>query len=216
MRQGLAIVATLCVLGLIGCSGKSASPVAESDPSDAGATVANHAGQPHPVAVPATAKPEEVVSVFLDAIRRGDSATTEALLTAKAREELEKHDFAVVPQATPNMQFDITGTQIVGQNDGAHVHCRWTERYEDGDESYDVVWVLRQHPEGWRVAGLAMQLVPEQPVQFLNFEDVADMEQKKADMEQKKNEAMSAMQPAAETAQQPGATPSGTGTTIER
>jgi hypothetical protein len=210
MRHGLAIVASICALGLIGCSpkpiGGGSAPAGQDGASQsANAQAADGTGQPQPVAVPADAGPDHVVSVFLDAIRRGDSTTTEALLTTKAREELEKENFAVVPEATPHMQFQILGTQIVGQNSGAHVRCRWTERYEDGEESYEVTWVLRQQLEGWRVAGLAMQLVPEQPAQFLNFEDVADMERKK-------DEAMAALDgPAIETAQQgqePGPTSS--------
>jgi hypothetical protein len=78
------------------------------------------------------------------------------------------------------------------------------------------VWVLRQESAGWRVAGLAMQLPPSQETQFLNFEDVADMERKK-------NEAAAAMAaaetaladvPATETAQQPSL--QSPGTSIER
>jgi hypothetical protein len=44
---------------------------------------------------------------------------------------------------------------------------------------------------------MAMELIPQQPMQFLNFEDPEDMLRKK-------EEAIAAMQPpAAETAQQP-------------
>jgi ketosteroid isomerase-like protein len=217
MRHGLAIVAAICAFGLIGCSGQTASaPATDSSTpptaQDQGPeqTAGTGIRQPQPIEVPASARPDEVVSTFLDAIRRGDSATTEALLTNKAQEELAKHDFAVVPQATPNMQFQILGTQTVGDASGAHVTCRWTERYEDGDQSYDVTWVLRRQAEGWRVAGLAMQLIPDQQPQFLNFEDVADMERKK-------DEAMEAMQPpAVETAQQPLSAAEATGQPIER
>jgi hypothetical protein len=80
-----------------------------------------------------------------------------------------------------------------------HVSSVWTEKFDDGEEKYEIVWALRRQQEGWRLAGMAMQLIPGQPMQFLNFENPEDMLKKKDD-------AIAAMQaPAAETAQQPPA-----------
>src|SRR4029453_15166844 len=77
----------------------------------------------------------------------------------------------------------------------------WTETYPDGTIKYDVVWVLRRQAEGWRIAGMAIELVPGQPPAFLNFEDAADMAKKY-------EEAMAASQPgAAEVAANPNAGP---------
>lgn len=74
----------------------------------------------------------------------------------------------------------------------------WTETYPDGAITYEIVWVLRRQAEGWRIAGMALELLPGQPPQFLNFEDPQDMMQK--------HEAALAAQEqaaAAETAQAP-------------
>jgi len=65
------------------------------------------------------------------------------------------------------------------------------------EANYEIVWVLRREKEGWRLAGMATELVPGQEPQFLNFEDPDDMIRKR-------DEAIAAMQgPAAQTAQQP-------------
>jgi hypothetical protein len=191
-------------LSLLGCKGQTASAPADgatetAAPAATTATLAQPATQP--IAVPAAAAPDQVITVFLNALRTGDSPTTESLLTAKAREELTKHSMSVDVQSAPNAIYEIRAAQILADNSGgAHVSSLWTEKFDNGDETYEIVWVLRHQPEGWRVAGMMMQLLPEQQAQFLNFENPEDMMKKR-------EEAMASLeQPAAQTAQQP-ATP---------
>src|SRR5207253_11183175 len=136
-------------------------------------------------------------------LRSGDSPTTESLLTGKARQELAKHSLSVDVQSAPNATYQVRPAEILGDQSGAHVKSVWTERFDDGDETYEIVWALRRQQDGWRLAGMAMQLVPGQSVQFLNFENPEDMLRKK-------DEAIAAMQaPAAQTAQQPQNLPLG-------
>ena len=135
---------------------------------------------------------------FSTRLRSGDSPTTESLLTSKARQELARHSLSVDVQSAPNATYQVRPAEVL-KNDpsGAHVSSIWTEKFDDGEETYEIVWALRHQPEGWRLAGMAMQLIPGQQMQFLNFEDPEDMLRKK-------DEAIAAMQPpVAETAQQP-------------
>jgi hypothetical protein len=206
---GIALVLTV---GFAGCSskgqteGQAASPQAPAAANGA-ATAAAPASQP--IAVPANASPDQVVTVFLNALRSGDSPTTESLLTTKAREELAKHMLSVDVQSAPNSTYQVRPAEgVAGDPQGAHVSSVWTEKFDDGEETYEIVWALRRQNEGWRVAGMAMQLLAGQSMQFLNFEDPEDMLKKK-------DEALAAMQqPAAETAQQPPS--AGQPTAIER
>lgn len=204
MRRLLVIGALVCGMGLVGCGGgdkaaESAKADAKGQSQQQGAPANAKAGQPgKPVEVPATAKPDQVMAVFLDALKAGDQATTASLLTKKALEETSKRQLSVCPEATPHMQYEISQVGVLADNpNGAHVAVRWTEKYQDGDVSYDVTWVLRRQPEGWRVAGMAMELIPGQGQEFLNFEDPEDMLAKQ-------EAAMAAMNPpAAETAALP-------------
>jgi hypothetical protein len=150
------------------------------------------------VHVPAEARPDQVVTVFLDALKNGDTSTKASLLTTKALAETTKHEFEVNPQSAPNAQYEVHPAEFLANNpNGAHVTSVWTESYEDGQVTYEVVWVLRRESQGWRIAGMAIELIPNQPPSFLNFEDPADMAAKY-------NEAMAAQQPpAAETAANP-------------
>jgi hypothetical protein len=198
MRCAILVGAFLVGLGLIGCGGTT-TPTGQNGPSaDPNATTVAAKPAGKPVSVPANATPDQVVSVFLDALRGGDQATTAALLTAKALTETSQRNLSVCPQATPNMQYQVTKSEVLPENpSGAHVNVTWSETYPDGTVSYEVVWVLRKQPEGWRVAGMAIELVPGQGLAFLNFEDPDDMIRKQ-------EEAMAALSPpAAKTAAVP-------------
>src|SRR2546423_2488455 len=213
MRCSTSEVVFVLALGFAGCSKQANSP-ASSAPGESAATAqakASSAPVTQPIAVPASASPDHVVTVFLNALRSGDSPTTESLLTSKARQELAKHSLSVDVQSAPNATYQIRAAEVLPNDpNGAHVSSVWTEKFDDGDETYEIVWALRRQPEGWRLAGMAMELIPGQSMQFLNFEDPEDMLRKK-------DEAIAAMQPAAaETAQQPQQLPAGQRPLIDR
>lgn len=209
LAMGILLVSAL---GLVGCSKKAETSPQTSAPgvsASAATPATTDAPKPQPVAVPANAAPDQVVTVFLNALRAGDSPTTESLLTAKARDELAKHSLSVDVQSAPNALYQVRpGQGVAGDPSGVHVSSVWTEKFEDGEETYEIVWALRRQNDGWRVAGMMMQLLPGQDMQFLNFEDPEDMLRKK-------DAALAALQPpAVETAQQPAAIPQQT--SIER
>jgi hypothetical protein len=200
MRCSVTRTVLFAALCFAGCSHK-AEPTAAT-PASSGQTqpsLTNGAARPtQPIAVPASAAPDQVVLTFLNALRTGDSPTTESLLTSKARQELARHSLSVDVQSAPNASYQVRPAELLADDpSGAHVKSVWTEKFDDGDETYEIFWALRKQPEGWRIAGMAMELIPGQPMQFLNFENPEDMLRKKDD-------AIAAMQaPAAQTAQQP-------------
>lgn len=170
----LALVAGYLMM-TVGCGG-GASTTETPAASDTTATAAAPAAPQEPVEVAVDASPDQVISVFLDALRVGDSATTANLLTSKAREETAKHNIAVDPQSAPGAKYAVAPAEFLPDNPhGAHVRSSWTETYQDGTVNYDIVWVLRRQKEGWRIAGMALELVPGQDPAFLNFEDPTDM-----------------------------------------
>jgi hypothetical protein len=202
----LPLIVALIATGFSGC-GKSENAPPAAQENAAPAIEVTRASTP-PKLVPADATPDQVVTVFLDAMRAADAPTIEALLTTKAREETAKHNMPVEPVAAPHAQFQVGAPQYLPMNpNGAHVQAQWIE--SDGMETYthSVIWVLRRQTEGWRIAGFAIELIPGQGPQFLNFEDPADMLQKQRDAIAAAEAA--AAQAAAEQAAQP-ASPAGT------
>ncbi|MDA1051338.1 MAG: hypothetical protein O3C40_12780, partial [Planctomycetota bacterium] len=130
-----------------------------------------------PPAVADMSKPDSVVAAFLDALRDGDDETAEALLTTIARRETKEHELAVQPPGAPSARYTIGEVKHV--QGGVHVNSIWSEFDPSGEETvYEIVWVLRQEPIGWRVAGMATAVNPAKPPIYLNFEDVPDLLQK--------------------------------------
>lgn len=119
--------------------------------------------------------PRDSVQQFLQAVKDGDDQTAEKMLTSLARKKTAEFDIAVAPPGSQTATFEIIETELIAE-DSAHVASRWTDYDESGQpHSDELVWMVRREPEGWRIAGMAARLFPEEPPLFLNFEDPEDM-----------------------------------------
>ncbi len=216
MKRVLVLVGWLASVTFLGCnSGSTASTDGASQPQQAaasdGKTVEFN-----------TDDPKQVVMALIEAMKSGDKEAKEALLTTKAREETAKHEMPVAADAMPNTEYQIADPTYLEKNpNGAHVQCLLTETLQDGSKAdYEIIWVLRREQEiGWRIAGMAVELAPGTPKQFLNFEDPLDMQEKMNEaakaMEAQSVQSADASTPAEEGVNQAQATePVGQGTKL--
>lgn len=151
------------LLVCVGC-GKSEVTVShtESARSDDNASVAS------------LPSPSDVVSTFLDQIRRGgeDSGAGD-LLTEKARSELKRIGRSIEPMGSPDARYQVTRAENVpGQENSALVHSIWTDPNGAGGQSdYQVVWAVVREPVGWRISGMAIQEQEGQDPVIIDFEN---------------------------------------------
>ncbi|HPP52054.1 MAG TPA: hypothetical protein PK777_03810 [Thermoguttaceae bacterium] len=137
--------------------------------------------------------PAEAVYEFLEAVRRGDDMTAERMLTSLARKKTQEMNMVVAPPGSDTASFEIGKVSMLDEN-RAEVLCKWTDREPDGAVRTDeIIWLVRKEPEGWRVAGMAATVFPDQPPYPLNFEDPEDMlrQQEKIKAELARREAAS-------------------------
>ncbi|MDA7950663.1 MAG: hypothetical protein MPJ24_04160 [Pirellulaceae bacterium] len=119
------------------------------------------------------ATPEEVTKRFMHCwLKENDQETLLALLTPKARKLLPEYDII------PRVGSSELATYVIGnvkyveaQPRGAHVESSYSDQFEGLQEDYNITWVLREEPEGWRIVGMAYEVSPEKGTQFLNFEN---------------------------------------------
>jgi len=165
-RFALGFGCFLCFSLLVGCGADS--QVAQNSPPvaapDAFAPV---------VSVP---PPTDVVSQFLDEIRRGgEDSQANDLLTTKAQRELKRIGQTIQPIGSPNASFEVTRFELHPEDDtAAMVHSVWSEPNPDGSTmaSSQVVWALRQESNGWRISGLAISIDSKaEDLVVFNFED---------------------------------------------
>lgn len=160
-------------LTVMGCGNQPS----QTDSQQADTTPAVAEGRKEAAA--ATDGPVALITEFLEAMRTGNDKKATALLTRAAREKTGPLSGGLRPAASDTAKFAVGKVELVGP-DGARVACTWSDLDGDGQRMNDeTVWVLRHEAEGWRVAGLAVKVFPDEAPLLLNFEDPADMLRKK-------------------------------------
>ncbi|QGJ71636.1 Hypothetical protein PBC10988_33430 [Planctomycetales bacterium 10988] len=161
-------------LGIIGCGDASKTPTPETQSAEK-PTESNEAASDSMV----MKTPVDAVQKFLTAVKGGDNALADQLLTPVARQKIEEHNLYVAPPGTPTAKFQVGEFEV--KDDGAQVYSTWTDVDEYGEEHTDkLVWILRDEDNiGWRIAGVATTVIEGRPPLILNFEDPEEMEYKK-------------------------------------
>ena len=177
--QLLAVASTIVLSGLVGSSMVGCGKQSGSEVADAGTAADTVAVSAKSTSAATTVPPTNVVSQFLDLVRRGggDSGAS-TLLTAKAQSELNRIGRSVQPIGSPDAKFVVTRAESVPDNPNASlVHSIWQEPQGDSSASsgaileYQVVWALQKEANQWRISGLAMEIDPNQSPLIVNFED---------------------------------------------
>jgi hypothetical protein len=154
--------------------------------------------------------PDVTLREFLEAVRTGDDAKAEQLLTVVAREETRKHDLSVAPPGSETAKFEVGKVEYIAANEVAHVESTWTDIGEDGQPQSDmIIWMLRRDPAGWRIAGMATKIFKDELPLLLDFEDPEDMirKQRLAETEMRRRAAVAeGKAPAAPVANGPAPT----------
>jgi len=170
------LIATLALI-IAGCGGSSTpsgSSVSTADQRNVerNATDGNH---------PPSSSPADTVARFYEALRSGEAAAIAALLTDKARAETATAGLDIQSQGSSQLEYQLGEVDYINESmDGAHVKSLWIDYSPDGEKlATEVIWVLRKQVEGWRVAGMATQVVEGQLPLLFNFEDPQDMLRKK-------------------------------------
>ena len=121
------------------------------------------------------ASPDQVIEQFLAAMKDGDKPIVTALLTDKARIETSKHNLVVQPPGSPSAQFKVGKVETV--KGGAYVNSSWSEipPGKTTAREFEIIWVMKNQKDGWRVSGMATRITPESSPTFLNFENPEEM-----------------------------------------
>lgn len=192
MWTSMIVVSAMIAAGCGDSSGPDRSAQSTDNARDAIATAGPNAGQ---TAAP-TGSPAETVARFYDALRSGEDRAIAALLTDKARLETANNGLDIQSQGSAKLEYQLGEVDYVNESmDGAHVKSLWIDYAPDGEKiATEVIWVLRKQAEGWRIAGMATQVVEGQLPLLFNFEDPEDMLRKKEYVESQYRMAEEAMQ----------------------
>ncbi|HVC98211.1 MAG TPA: hypothetical protein VND64_31360 [Pirellulales bacterium] len=177
-RVGVMICLLVSFVALAGCNNKSTET--ESEATAQGTQSGNKLAREDDGEGPA-----EAVFAFLEAVRTGDDAGANEMLTQLAREKTAELDMVVAPAGSETASFEVGDVEMVPSEDPdeneetARVACAWTDLDDEGEPHADeIIWALRHEPEGWRITGMSTKIFEDQPPLELNFEDPKEMQRK--------------------------------------
>ena len=165
---GLLTVAMLTIsLSLCGCGGSSDTP----DTSPASQEEAQDQAENQTEA--SLEGPALTVHSFLTAAKAGNDEEAMAMLTQVAREKAAGTTGSLTPNRSDTASFEIGDIEYLAE-DGARVECTLS----DMGNTTRMVWMVRKDPEGWRIAGTALEVFKDETPVLFNFEDPEEMERK--------------------------------------
>ncbi len=158
-KRWMLLLALLSVAGL-GCggSGGDASPAEGDDSEEVAATT-----------TPQLEPPSAAVAEFLGAVRVGDDAKAASMFTPAARTQVAQLGYQVAPKKSDTATFSVGEAQYL-EGGGARVTASWT----DFGRTDEMLWMLRSGDEGWRIAGMAAAVFPNEPPLLLDFENLEE------------------------------------------
>ncbi len=125
----------------------------------------------------ADAQPDIVCLRFMELLKSGDRVVAENLLTRTALTATSKAGLQLEPMGSSQARFEMgTIRYATIKNELAHVECEIVEPGSDSTDRNSITWVVRKQNVGWRIAGLLVKLAPDQPEDFLSFENTQDVE----------------------------------------
>lgn len=165
-------------IGALGCGGSGETP---EDTQGEGGTSTGQSSQGAGAANAETPDPDEgprtAVTLFLEAMRRGDDAATLAMITPLARREVAKlGEWGFAPKGSDTLEFTVGDVEYLNQT-GAQVAATLTDFIDaEHRRTEKVIWMVRWtgHEEGWRVAGFAAEFKAGEPPRHVNFEAAAE------------------------------------------
>jgi hypothetical protein len=194
MRNGFALCAVLALsaMGLFaGCGGETSAPSTEQKPADKTAAIRTIPAAPaESEASPAVdlnselgpeASPEDVCRRFLQCLQVGERTAAEKLLTQRALTTTKRADLNLESPGGPKASFSVRAPRYsTNKRELATVDCVVSEELHGQKMESTISWLLRSEPAGWRICGMILDMEAGESLDFLSFENVADVERIKS------------------------------------
>jgi hypothetical protein len=163
VRQ-IGVAVLLGCVGIAGCGKSSSSDTVASPKRDQAVTVKNTAD-------PATNPAARVASEFLDAVIKGDSQRSKALLTPRAIQQIANSNANFAPAGLDNATFQVGEVRTPTESQ-AIVQCVLTQATTSGNShTEEMCCLMRLVDNEWRVSGIAAGNGPNRPPMILDFEN---------------------------------------------
>lgn len=121
-----------------------------------------------------SSSPEQVCTQFLAALSRNDHLAATNMLTNVAQIETGRANLELESPGTPGSTFEVLPAKYATTaRKVAQVDCLL--RQPGVDTPVKLTWMMRLQYNGWKISGMAVQLVENEPADLLSFENPKDL-----------------------------------------
>ena len=121
-------------------------------------------------------EPHLVCRGFMELLQLEKTSEAQNLLTRKARALTLRFDLPLGFPGDANATFQVDEAKFAtSKQKMAQVNCEINESVSGQDVSSEIAWMLKRESQGWRICGMMLPTVQDQPMEFFSFESVSDV-----------------------------------------
>ncbi len=125
---------------------------------------------------PQETAPETICQLFVRYLSVGNRSMAEQMLTPAALATTSRAQLQLEPVGGPMAKYEMQPPRFAtNKKKLCQIDCCIKDEVDDHAIETQITWICRQQKEGWRIAGMMVEVAPEQPKDYLSFENVEDV-----------------------------------------
>lgn len=186
---GLPLLATVMVFGCHDGSGEGsvsqgepeqAAPSQADPPETTTVVVAPSDDAQSPASTvqlpPRETAPETICQLFVRYLSVGNRSMAEQMLTPAALTTTSRAQLQLEPVGGQNAKYEMAPPKYAtNKKKLCQVDCCIKDQQNDELVETEITWICRLQKDGWRIAGMMVEVTPDQPKDYLSFENVEDV-----------------------------------------
>ena len=124
--------------------------------------------------------PDQVCRFFMNLLQSDDAESANRLFTRKAQVLTMRYDLPLAFPGEADDSFTVGEAKFAtSKEELAQVVCEINGTGEDASSS-EIGWMLKRESKGWRICGMLLTTGEDDPMEFISFENVADLDRVKS------------------------------------
>lgn len=125
---------------------------------------------------PRETEPETICQLFVRYLSVGNRSMAEQMLTPAALATTSRAQLQLEPVGGPMAKYEMEAPRFAtNKRKLCQIDCRIKDQLDDQTVETEITWICRLQKDGWRIAGMMVEVTPDQPKDYLSFENVDDV-----------------------------------------
>ena len=120
--------------------------------------------------------PETICHLFVRYLSTGNRSMAEQMLTPSALTTTSRAELQLEPVGGPSAVYEMSEPRYAtNKKKLCQIDCSIVDDMDGESVRTELTWICRMQKDGWRIAGMMVEVTPEQPRDYLSFENVDDV-----------------------------------------